>query len=134
VGGSSSTSTTNTASCDAGAHVLGPLCADLAAHSIAVVRGAIQDTDITAKAPDGAAIQRYVDDATASAAIASGRVDFIATAAAVGKALAEENSDRHLESKFVFRVSPYSIGVRQGNGDFLQSVNTALYAPPAYSR
>lgn len=41
--------------------------------------------------------------------------------------LVEQNPERHLESKFVFRVSPYSIGVRQGDGDFLQSVNTALY-------
>jgi polar amino acid transport system substrate-binding protein len=54
-------------------------------------------------------------------------VDFIATAVAIGKALAEQNPDRHVESKFVFRVSPHSIGVRHGDGDFLQSVNTAPY-------
>jgi polar amino acid transport system substrate-binding protein len=101
--------------------------ADLAGRSIAVVRGAMQDTDITAQAPEGTTIRRYEDDATAAAAIAAGQVDFIATAAAVGKALAEQNPDRHLENKFVFRVSPYSIGVRLEDHDLLQWLNTALY-------
>lgn len=101
--------------------------AALSGKSIAVVRGTIQDTDLTRIAPKDANVRRYEDDATAATAILSGQVDFIVTGQQIAKAIIDKDPSKSLEEKFTIRVSPYSIGLRRGDADFLQLVNTFIY-------
>ena len=66
----------------------------LAGKSIAVVRGTIQDTDLTQQ---------------------------------IAKTIIELDPSKSLEEKFITRVSPFSIGLRRGDADFLHLLNTLLY-------
>lgn len=100
---------------------------DLAGKSLGVVRGTIQDTEITRVAPESTTIRRYEDDATAASAILSGQVDFFVNGEVLSKAIMDKDPTQSLEQKFVLRSSPYSIGVRQGDPDFLQMINTFIY-------
>jgi len=110
----------------------------LAGKSIAVVRGTIQDTDLTQIAPKAATIRRYEDDVTAATAILSGQVDFIATGQQIAKTIIELDPSKSLEEKIIIRVSPFSIGLRRGDADFLppgrcglpaSAKHLALYTP-----
>jgi polar amino acid transport system substrate-binding protein len=101
--------------------------ADLAGKAIAVVRGTIQDTDVTQLAPKGATIRRYDDDATAAAAILSGQVDVIVTGQQIAQSLVDRDPSKTLQIKLVMGLSPYSIGIRPGDPDLLHWLNTAIY-------
>jgi len=41
--------------------------------------------------------------------------------------LAKQNPDKQLESKFVTRLSPYGIGIKRGDSDLLQWLNTFVF-------
>jgi polar amino acid transport system substrate-binding protein len=97
---------------------------DLAGKRIGVTRGGIQDTDVTAMAPKGTSIVRFDTDATVTAAMLAGQIDAMATADHLAAVIAERNPAKELEGKFTIRNSYYAIGVRQGEFNLLQWVNT----------
>ena len=101
--------------------------ADLTGKLIAVVRGTIQDDDVTQLAPKGATIRRYDDDATAAAAILSGQVEAIVTGQQIAQTLVDRDPSKALQIKLVMGLSPYSIGVRRDDPDLLHWLNTAIY-------
>jgi len=101
--------------------------ADLSGKSVAVVRGTIQDTETSRVAPQGVTIRRYEDDATAASAILAGQVDLFVNGAILSKAIMDKDPNKSLEQKFVLRSSPYSIGVRRNDPDFLHMLNTFIY-------
>ena len=113
--------------------VLGPKdkpIADMAAtkgYKVGVTRGTTQDLDFTRLAPAGSQIIRFEDDATTTAALLSGQVDIIATADLLAIEIAKRNPQKNLDLKFTIRLSPGAIGVRRGDPDFLQWVNTFVY-------
>jgi polar amino acid transport system substrate-binding protein len=100
---------------------------DLVNRKVAVVRGALQDIMISRIAPPGTIIQRYDDDATAAAAVASGQADLAGMAEGTAKAVIEKSTSRALDTKFVYIESPFSIGLRKGDWPLLQWLNTWVY-------
>jgi len=99
----------------------------LTGKSVAVVRGTIQDGALTRVASEGTTIRRYEDDAIAAGAFLSGQVDALVTGTQIGKSVLERDNDRS-EAKTLLGVSPYSIGLRKGEPDFLHMVNTFVYS------
>ncbi len=95
--------------------------------SIATVRGSTQDLIISRRAPQGTTVRRYEDDAAASNALLAGQVDLIITSEKIGNAIIAKDNTNSLEKKFVASISPFSIGIRKGDLDFLQFLNTAIY-------
>lgn len=112
--------------------VFGPASIDvsnasqLGNHTIGVARGTTQDIELTAMAPK-ADIIRYDDDATAAAAYLSGQVDLLATADVVANDLSKKHPDKKLGAKFIIRFSPCHIGLREGNPELLQWLNTFVF-------
>ena len=100
---------------------------DLSGKTLAVVRGTIQDTAITSVAPSDTTIRRYEDDATAASAILAGQVDLFVNGAVLSKAIMDKDPSKSMEQKFVLRSSPYSIGLRRNDPDFLHMINTFIY-------
>lgn len=94
---------------------------------VGITRGTTQDLDFTRLAPPGSTITRFEDDATTTAALLAGQVDVIATADLLALEIAKRNPAKNLETKFTIRLSPGAIGVRRGDPDLLQWVNTFVY-------
>ena len=92
-----------------------------------VARGNIMDIELTATAPEGRIFQRYDDEASSNAALLAGQVDAIGIPDHTGGLLARQNPDKQLESKFVTRLSPYGIGIKRGDSDLLQWLNTFVF-------
>lgn len=100
--------------------------ADLAGKTVGVARGSLTDQGLSADPPKDVRIVRFDDDAAASAAMMAGQVDALGTARPIAAMLMHRFSDR-LESKFTIRTAWYSIGLRPGEVDMLQWVNTFIF-------
>src|SRR5207237_7415106 len=81
-------------------------------------RGTIEDTELARLAPKTATIQRFEDNNATLSALASGKVDLVATGSAAAGAFSQKNPGK-AEKKFVLRDSPVHIGVRKGEPDLL---------------
>lgn len=97
---------------------------DLIGKRIAVVRGNLQDLELTKSAPKGATLVRYEDDATANTALIAGQVDAIATPSTTVQNLATRMPAKNLEIKFVVKVQPLAIGMRKNDTELANWVNT----------
>jgi polar amino acid transport system substrate-binding protein len=97
----------------------------LVGKNVGVTRASTNDIVMTKKAVQGTNIQRYDDDATTSQALLSGQVDGIVTSGALAKAIAEHNPS--LKVQFVVASAPMSIGLRRGDADLLQWLNTEIF-------
>lgn len=86
---------------------------DLGGRRIAVTRGTTNDQELTRGAPRNAEIVRFEDDATSITAVASGQVDYFATAPALIDQVNQRRTARPLEVKFTMRNFPYGVGLRQ---------------------
>jgi polar amino acid transport system substrate-binding protein len=100
---------------------------DLAGKRVGVTLGAVTDTETTRNAPKDTKILRFEDDAATNAALLAGQVDLICATDFVVLGLPERVPDKKLETKFAIRSSPVSIGMRRGDPDFMQWVNTFLF-------
>jgi polar amino acid transport system substrate-binding protein len=87
--------------------------ADLAGKRIAVTRGTLEDQELTAVAPQGTEIRRFDDNDATLRAFTSGEVDLVATGNVVIATLARLQPDNAVETKFILRESPASIGIRR---------------------
>ena len=97
---------------------------DLIGKRIAVVRGNLQDLELTKSAPKGATLVRYEDDATANTALIAGQVDAIATPSTTIQTLATRMPARNLEIKFIVKVQPLAIGMRKNDTELANWINT----------
>jgi polar amino acid transport system substrate-binding protein len=97
---------------------------DLVGKKIGVTRGTTNDILLTQNALPGTQILRYEDAATGNQALFSGQVDGIVSGRAAAFAITKETDK--FEPKFPMRRSPMSIGVRRGDFDLLQWVNTEV--------
>lgn len=102
--------------------------ADLAGKRIGIPRGAMQDLVLTQSAPPGATIMRFDDQATAVQALIAGQVDLAGTGMLQFRAINRDDPGKEYETKLVLRPLHFGIGLRRGNTDFLQWLNTFLYA------
>lgn len=97
---------------------------DLKGRSVAVARGTINDTDISAEADKyGFQVTRYEDDATLITAIVSGQSDLIGHAAATLLRINAADPSLAFEPKFVTRASGLGIGVRKEEPELVAKLN-----------
>jgi polar amino acid transport system substrate-binding protein len=102
--------------------------ADLVGKKISVSRGTYTEQVLVGALPQGAQIVRFDDDSQATAAMASGQVD----AYGVGNVPGGQIIKRFPERKYEIKISIpprnwYSVGVRRGESDLLQWVNTFVF-------
>lgn len=97
---------------------------DLVGKRVGVTRSTTNDTIITEKAVEGTNIQRFDDDAATNQALFSGQVDAIVSGVAAANAINKETDQ--FERKFAVRQSPMGIGVRRGDADLHQWLNTEI--------
>ena len=99
---------------------------DLAGKTIGVTRGTIEDTELTRLAPKSATIQRFEDNNVTLSALASAKVDVIATGSAAAGSLSRRSPGK-AEKKFVLRDSPAHIGVRKDEPDVVAWLNVFIH-------
>ncbi|NER79474.1 MAG: transporter substrate-binding domain-containing protein [Leptolyngbya sp. SIO1D8] len=101
--------------------------ADLNNYTVGVTQGTLEDLELTDSAPEGLTIERFADNSLTASALISEQVDMIATGNVVAAELAKNNPDKTIEGKFIIKESPAHIGIRRGEVDLLQWVNTFVY-------
>ena len=101
--------------------------ADTSGLKIGVVRGNTQDVAFTPIAPPGCTILRFDDDAGVMQALLSGQVDGMVTGSVTSAVIAKQNPDKKLEIKLSIRDNPLTIGVRRGQQDLLNWINTFIF-------
>ena len=93
-----------------------------------VPRGAMQDLILT---PQAAAkkinLMRFDDEATALQALISGQIDVVGTGLLVNRTLNRNDPGKNYEVKIVLRPLHFGIGIRRGQTDLLQWLNTFVY-------
>ncbi len=97
--------------------------ADLVGKKVAVTRDTLEDKELTQSAPQGVEIVRFPDNEATIQAYLSGQTDVIATGNAVAAAIGKREPARKIETKFIIRQSPASIGLVQGESELLNWVN-----------
>ncbi|MEM9903603.1 MAG: transporter substrate-binding domain-containing protein [Cyanobacteria bacterium P01_D01_bin.44] len=100
---------------------------DLGGFKIGVTQGTLEDLEISDAVPEDAQIERFADNSLTASSLISGQVDMIATGNVVASELAKNNPDKTIEGKFIIKESPAHIGLRRGEVDLLQWVNTFVY-------
>lgn len=96
---------------------------DLSGYSIGVTQGALEDLEVSEKAPEGVEIKRFEDNSVTISALLADQVDLIATGNTIAGEVIKDNPDADIENKFVMKNSPCYIGVRRGDLDMLEWVN-----------
>ena len=101
--------------------------ADTGGLKVALVRGNTQDSAFSPIAPPNCTILRFDDDSSANQALLSGQVDALVTGSVFAALMAKQNPDKKLEIKLSIRDNPLAIGVRRGQQDLLNWVNTFIF-------
>lgn len=101
---------------------------DLSGMKIAVSRGTYTDQVLIANAPADAQIVRFDDDPQAMAALTTGQVDAYGVGSIPGNVLIKQFPDRNFEEKLPLEPRLYyGFGVKRGDSDMLQYLNTFVY-------
>lgn len=101
---------------------------DLKGKTISVTRGAIEDIELSAVAPQGATIKRFEDNNSTIAAYLAGQVDLIASGNVVMVAISQRNPKRIPAMKIKLKDSPVYVGVNKNQPELLDKVNQILSA------
>lgn len=99
---------------------------DLAGKKVSVVRGAIQDPLVVARAP-GATMMRFDNDASTIQALMTKQVDATATGFLIPAQTNKLQPGANYEKKLSLGWQHIAIGMKRGNTDLLQWVNTFVY-------
>ena len=105
--------------------------ADLSGKSIAVTRGSVDDTELTAIAPEDVEIRRFEDNAATISAFVAGQTELVATSAQVASTMMTNNPQLGAEYKFLLKDSPNFIGVAKGEEALRDKVNEIIAAAKA---
>ena len=100
---------------------------ELGGYTVGVTQGTLEDLELTDAVADDVTIERFADNSLTASSLISGQVDLIATGNVVASELAKNNPDKNIEGKFIIKESPAHIGLRRGEVDLLQWVNTFVY-------
>ncbi len=101
--------------------------ADLAGKRIGIPRGAMQDIVLSRSAPPGANIMRFDDQATAVQALIAGQVDLAGTGMLQYQLINHDDPGKNYQTKLMLQPLNFGIGIRKGDVDFLQWLNTFVY-------
>ncbi len=100
---------------------------DLGGYKVGVTQGTLEDLELSDAVGDDVQIERFADNSLTASSLISGQVDMIATGNVVASELAKNNPDKSIEGKFIIKESPAHIGLRRGEVDLMQWVNTFVY-------
>ena len=100
---------------------------NLKGRTVAVAKGTTLDVWLTDNAKD-VKVVRFEDTPAAIAAYLAGQADTFAENSAIAIKVMEQNPTKEVEMKFVIRQSPAHVGVRQGEQNLLNWINTTLFA------
>ncbi len=101
---------------------------DLKGKRVGVPRGAMQDLMLTPIAQEkGFQLQRFDDEATELQALIAGQIDLGGTGLLVNDRLNRNNPGKDYQVKIVLRPLHFGIGIRRGEADKLQWLNTFVY-------
>jgi len=104
--------------------VKGP--ADLAGKSVAVNRGTLEDTSVTAAAPAGTDIQRFNDYNGVISAFLAGQVQLMVVGNDVGASVLAKHPAVEPESKFQLLNSPSAMAINKGEDRLLAKLDEAV--------
>jgi len=99
---------------------------DLDGMTIGVTGGTLEDLELTEKAPKGANIVRFGDNAATLSAIKSGQVQVLVAGNTAAASLTDADPSFDLKTKFIIKESPCFIGIKKGNEDLLRWVNVFI--------
>jgi polar amino acid transport system substrate-binding protein len=101
---------------------------DLAGLRVGVPKGAMQDLILSPQAAEKKIhLMRFDDEATGLQALISGQIDVVGTGLLVNRTLNRNDPGKNYEVKIVLRELHFGIGVRRGQTDLLQWLNTFIY-------
>jgi polar amino acid transport system substrate-binding protein len=101
--------------------------ADLAGKKVSVARGSFTEQALAANAPPTAQVVRFDDDASATQAMVAGQVDAYGTAFPIAVTMIKRFPDKKWEISFSMLTAWYAVGMKKGESDLLQWVNTFLF-------
>lgn len=102
--------------------------ADLKGMKVGVPRGTIPDTLLTRMALPDVQIVRFDDEATSLQALATGQVDALGSSTTALVVLNRGKAQKEFERKLTLVENHFGIGVRRGQFDLLQWLNSFVYA------
>ena len=102
--------------------------ADLKGMKVGVPRGTIPDTLLTKMALPDVQIVRFDDEATSLQALATGQVDALGSSTTALVVLNRGKAQKEFERKLTLVENHFGIGVRRGQFDLLQWLNSFVYA------
>lgn len=101
---------------------------ELKGKKVGVPRGAMQDLMLTPLAQEkGFQLLRFDDEATELQALIAGQIDLGGTGLLVNKRLNRNDPGKDYQVKIVLRPLHFGIGIRRGEIDKLQWLNTFIY-------
>ena len=107
------------------ANIKGP--DDLKSLKVGVTRGALEDGALTQMNPAGMNLLRFDDGPSVSQAMLSGQIDAMGGGDYGEIYLRKGAKGEEYEQKFPLRAAHFGIGIRRGNPDLLQWLNTFVY-------
>ena len=107
------------------ANIKGP--DDLKNLKVGVTRGALEDGALTQMNPAGMNLLRFDDGPSVSQAMLSGQIDAMGGGDYGEIYLRKGAKGEEYEQKFPLRAAHFGIGIRRGNPDLLQWLNTFVY-------
>lgn len=104
--------------------------AALSGHTVGVTQGALEDLELTKNLTEGkiegVTVKRFANNSLTASALVSQQVELIATGNVVANKLIRNNPDSQIQQKFVMKNSPCHVGLRQGDIQLLDKVNSIL--------
>ncbi|MBZ6078462.1 transporter substrate-binding domain-containing protein [Microvirga puerhi] len=107
------------------ANIKGP--EDLKGQKVGVTRGALEDGALTQMNPPGVTLLRFDDGPSVAQAMLSGQIDAMGGGDYGEIYLRKGAKGEEYEQKFPLRAAHFGIGIRRGNADLLQWLNTFVY-------
>lgn len=101
---------------------------DLKGLKVGVPRGNIPDLILTKKALPGVEIMRFDDEATSIQALVTGQVDALGSSTSALVVLNRGKANKEFEAKLTLVENHFGIGMRRGQADLKQWLNTFVYA------
>lgn len=101
--------------------------ADLAGKKVAVTKDTLEDLELSKLAPEGTEIIRFDANEDTIQAYLSEQAELLLTGNPVAATLAKKYPYKPVETKFILRNSPCSIGVRYGEPRLLNWINAFVF-------
>jgi polar amino acid transport system substrate-binding protein len=101
--------------------------ADLVGKRIGITRATLEEATVPKMAPPGTNIVWFDEIGATIQALLSGQVDAVAMTSFAGKAVADGNPDKQIETKLTVTTAYYGPIVRPGDFELRQWINTWIF-------